>query len=63
MNNDRLVENINEVKEVMSSEERREKAMQSYLNDVAPISEFINQGFKAIDDNKLNGNGDNNIES
>ena len=35
-----------------SKDEIREKAMQAYLDEVAPISEFINQCFKAIDDKK-----------
>jgi len=30
-------------------EERREAAMRAYLDDVAPISQFINEGFAEIE--------------
>ena len=33
----------------MSPEEAREKAMASYLADLGPISQFINEGFAKID--------------
>ena len=54
MNDDNLKEE--DKKEVISNEEKREQAMQAYLDDVAPISEFINKGFKAIDESKVSEN-------
>lgn len=50
----KLMEESNE-HEVNDStlEEKREKAMQSYLDDVTPISEYINKGFKEIESKKL----------
>lgn len=56
MDNDELREENKS--EVISNEEKREKAMQAYLDDVAPISEFINKGFKAIDESKMTENGE-----
>lgn len=49
--------------EELSKEEIRERAMQAYLDEVAPISEFINQGFKSIDDRKKVESEDNGSES
>jgi len=48
---------MDETKEVDNEEvsvlDKREKAMQDYLADVAPISEYINNGFKEIEAKKL----------
>ena len=43
---DKEIENV-------SVGEKREKAMQEYLDDVAPISEYINKGFKDIEAKRL----------
>lgn len=42
-----------EVKNDSKDSEVREKAMKAYLEDVGPISEFINDGFAKIDAKKL----------
>lgn len=50
----KLMENADtEKKEEVSVEEKREKAMKDYLDDVTPISEYINKGFKEIEAKKL----------
>ena len=50
----KLMENTDtEKKEEVSVEEKREKAMKDYLDDVTPISEYINKGFKEIEAKKL----------
>ena len=43
---DQEVENV-------SVNEKREQAMQEYLDDVVPISEYINNGFKDIEAKRL----------
>ena len=43
---DKEVENV-------SVNEKREQAMQEYLDDVVPISEYINNGFKDIEAKRL----------
>ena len=57
MNVEEFKKMMNEVddKEVenVSVSEKREKAMQEYLDDVAPISEYINKGFKDIEAKRL----------
>ena len=50
----KLMENASDEKqEEVSVEEKREKAMKDYLDDVTPISEYINKGFKDIEAKKL----------
>lgn len=50
----KLMENAGDEKqEEVSVEEKREKAMKEYLDDVTPISEYINKGFKDIEAKKL----------
>lgn len=50
----KLMENAGDEKqEEVSVEEKREKAMKDYLDDVTPISEYINKGFKDIEAKKL----------
>ena len=57
MNVEEFKKMMNEVddKEIenVSVGEKREKAMQEYLDDVAPISEYINKGFKDIEAKRL----------
>lgn len=57
MNVEEFKKMMNEVddKEIenVSVNEKREKAMQEYLDDVAPISEYINKGFKDIEAKRL----------
>lgn len=43
----------NEKQQPASLEEKREQAMKNYLDDVTPISEYINKGFKDIEAKKL----------
>ena len=43
----------NPTPDTMSLEEKRERAMQAYLDDVVPISKFINESFKRIESEQL----------
>ena len=42
-----------EKKENTNDSNAREKAMKAYLEDVGPISEYINEGFDKIDAKRL----------
>lgn len=42
-----------ESKKSVNDAEVREKAMQAYLDDVVPISEYINKGFEEIEAKQL----------
>lgn len=49
----RVKENPDSINNDVNVEEMRNRAMQEYLDDVAPVSEFINRSFEEIDAKRL----------